>query len=119
MSNEVQIPTWIIHAVPKDGKLVFHTHGLIEYDSLELELNLPLNQSQAMKFINIVGLGIANGLNLKDGDFDSTLFSCQTAFKEVDGIHGDGERNLRIIFPDTNYTFPWEEGCQEPYKSQI
>ncbi|MDF2879985.1 MAG: hypothetical protein K0R54_542 [Clostridiaceae bacterium] len=121
--NKIKKPTWIVHQVfdvpEANGGIVYHTHGLNEYDVLELELNLPLEPKQATQFINLIGLEIVNGKKFNDGDFDQTIFSCKIAFKEVTGIQGNGEENLRIIFPDKNFKFPWEEGCNEPYKSQI
>jgi hypothetical protein len=119
--NRIEIPTWIIHGVcDGNGGVVYHTHGLDEYGSLELELNLALNGKQAMQFINIIGLEIANGKKFKDGDIDDTIFSAKTAFREVTPIEGDKDKKvLRIIFQDPNFLFPWEEGCEEPYKSQI
>lgn len=120
--GKIKEPTWVIHAVfDEDGEkgLVYHTHGLSTYGSLELELNLPLENELAMQFINIIGLEIANGLKLTDGDFVDGLFSMPIAFREADGIFGEGERNLRIILPDENGLFPWDEGCNPAYQHQI
>ena len=116
--NIIKIPTWIIHGVCS-GDIVYHTHGLDKYNSLELELKLSLDKKQAMEFLNLIGLEIANGKVFKDGDFNQTIFTTQIAFKEVKGIYGEENPILRVIFPDTNLKFPWEIGCQEPYKSQI
>lgn len=116
----MKYPTWMIHAVCDHGKFVYYTNGLYKYDSLELELNLSIKNKQAQRFLNIIGYEIANnGKRFKDGDIDNTLFTAPIAFKEVEGIYGDGEKNLRVIFQDTNFKFPWEDGCEEPYKSQI
>lgn len=119
MKSKIEKPTWIIHGVCSGDKVVYHTHGLKEYGSLELELNLSLNKAQGTQFLNIIGLHIANGKVFNDGDFDETIFTCKIAFKKLKGIYGDGEDNLRVIFPDTNFKFPWDEGCEEPYMSQI
>lgn len=121
LKQYIKEPTWIIHGVVGGpyGNVVYHTHGLDKLDSLELELNLPLNQQQAMGFINIIGYAIANGRKLKNNDIIEDLFSCKVFIKEVEGIYGEGEKNLRIVFPDPNFKFPWEDGCEEPYKSQI
>ncbi|EQB4340873.1 DUF4262 domain-containing protein [Clostridium botulinum] len=118
----IKEPTWIIHGVCDKDKdtVVYHTHGLEEYNSLELELNLSLEQKQAMRFLNLIGLKIANGIGFKDGDSDNSIFNCEVFFKEVDGIYRNGNRRmLRVILPDPNFKFPWENGCAEPYKSQL
>ena len=119
MNKKITKPTWMIHGVCGGGNTVYHTHGLNEYGSLELELNLSLEKNQACQFINLIGLEIANGKKFKDGDFDDTIFNCKIAFKEVEGIYEENQKCLRVIFPDTNYKFPWEDGCEEPYKWQI
>jgi len=119
MSDKVMYPTWIVRANCNQGKKVFSTEGLDKYGSLELELNLSIDAKQATTFLNIIGLEIVNGKVFKDGDFDDTIFTCEMAFKEVTGIYGDGERKLRVIFKDRNFKYPWEEGCEELYKSQI
>ena len=49
--------TWIIHFIPC-GKPSYHTHGLDQYGSLELELNLPLQPRQATQF-SLAGRPIA------------------------------------------------------------
>lgn len=123
--NEIKEPTWVIHAVfDEEGEgesdLVYHTHGLNKYDSLELELNLPLENKIAMQFVNIIGLEIANGRRLKDGDIVEGLFNLPIAFRETKGIFSDSEEvNLRIILPDENGLFPWDDNCSPEYKKQI
>ena len=135
MEEKKEIP-WIIHAVAPtleeinnktniSDHIVFHTHGLKQYNNnLELELNLPINTKQAMQFINLIGYAIAfKGLKVEHGTIlkEKTLFSCEVAFVEVEPIYGDDDNTkvLRIIFPDKNFRFPWDIGCEEPYASQI
>lgn len=119
MCDKIMKPTWIVRADCNMGKKVFTTVGLDRYGSLELELNLSIDPRQATVFLNLIGLEIANGKIFKDGDFDDTVFTCEMAFREVTGIYGGGEKKLRVIFKDPNFKYPWEEGCEEPYKSQI
>ena len=77
-----------------------------------------------MQFINLIGYAIAfEGLKVEHGTIlkEKTLFSCEVAFVEVEPIYGDDDNDkiLRIIFPDTNFRFPWDIGCEEPYANQI
>lgn len=112
---------WVIHGVyDPDGEegIVYHTHGMDKYGSLELELKLPLVQEQANSFLNTVGIEIAHGVTFKDGDVKYGIFNLPVAFKEVTGIYGEGKRNLRVIFPDVNGLFPWDAGCEEVYVNQ-
>lgn len=112
---------WVVHGVidDKNNRVVYHTHGLDKYGSLELELNLSVEQKVAMDILNSVGIEIAKGKKYIDGDIDETLLTCKIAFKKVKGIFGYGEMNLRVIVPDPNFKFPWEEGCQKEYINQI
>lgn len=114
---------WIIHGVldGKNDRIVYHTHGLSEFhDMIELELNLPIEQNQAKEFINFMAVYlIRNGLKIKENTKIEGAFTCPIYLKRVKGIFGDGEENLRIIFPDEKFRFPWEEGCSERYSKQI
>ena len=117
---DIQKPTWIIHGVYEEEGIVYHTHGLKDYDSLELELNLSLPEDNAMIFLNIIGLRIANGTIYQDNDVANDLFNLPIIFKEVEGISSDShERHLRVIFPDANGKFPWDDGCNPDYAKQI
>lgn len=119
MAN-ITSPTWIIHGVFEDNGVVYHTHGLNEYDSLELELNLPLPEDDAMIFLNMIGLRIANGQPYKDGDVAKDLFNVPIVFKETPGISSmTDELHLRVIFPDAQGKFPWDDNCHPDYANQI
>lgn len=37
-------PTWMIHQVFNEQSVNYHTHGVNEYNSLELEINLPIEK---------------------------------------------------------------------------
>jgi len=114
-------PYWMIHTVgDKYHPTISHTHGLCRGGHLELELNLPLIQKQAMDILNTIAFEIANGKTFKDNDVDNTLLTCSIVFKETKPVYGDeDDKVLRVILPDSNFVFPWEDGCEEPYKSQI
>lgn len=124
MKKEV---TWGIHAVimDDDGNMNYHTHGLDKYNSLELEINLNVHTNIAKNIINTIGLDIANGKEIKDGYFDEENFNCKIAIKEAIEICKDthidkiDHRILRIILPDDNFKFPWDDECQDFYRTQI
>lgn len=68
-------PTWIMHFIPC-GQPSYHTHGLNEYGSLELELNLPLEPRQAMQFINLIANEVAErGKRYRSGDREDDVFN--------------------------------------------
>lgn len=112
---------WIIHGVCSNGGVVYHTHGLDKYGMTELELNLSINEKQAMNFINIIAKYlIENNIIIKNEYVDEkNIFNCDIYFRRVKGIYGDGEQNIRIILPDQDFLFPWDAGCDEPYCDQL
>lgn len=120
MTDKITTPTWVIHGVfDEEHTIVYHTHGLKEYDLMELEMTLPLEKQVAQDFLNLIGLEIANGRSFKDGEKVEKLFNVPIVFRIVDGIHGDNEKHLRVIFPDANNKFPWDDGCDAEYAKQI
>lgn len=120
MKEKITEPTWIIHNVFDEEEMTHHTHGLDVYGSLELEINLSISPKNAGMILNILGLEIANGKKFEDGEIDYSIFKNGIAFRKVTSKFGDVVSDvLRVIIPDTNFKFPWDEGCQEPYASQL
>ena len=116
---------WTIHGVfNKDGTVSYHTHGLNRYKSLEVEMNLPLQEKQAALFMNTIGKEIANGRKIEDGEMAERIFNLPVFFFKVKSIEHD-EEMMRVVFPDPNGLFPWEKHlpsnlvCQSPYDKQI
>lgn len=112
---------WIIHQVIGEEGIVYHTHGLNRHGLTELELNLPIAPKQAQSYVNIIAnYLVTNNIIIKDEYVDEkNIFNYNAFFKRVKGIYGNGEENIRIIFPDENGLYPWDNDCKEPYKSQI
>ena len=114
-------PTWIIHFIPC-GKASYHTHGLNEYGSLEVELALPLESRQAAKFINLIANEIAEkGRRYQSGDSDCDVFNVPFYLFQTRPVRPSrpDDQVLRILFCDPTGKYPWESGCQEPYASQL
>lgn len=112
---------WEIHNVVSNP-ISFHTHGLDKYNSLEIEIVLPLHLKEGASFCNCIGAAIAEGLKIEDGLMVEGLFNLPIYFFKIKPIHGDKEV-FRAIFPDANGFFPWEEEngvkCSEGYIDQI
>lgn len=114
-------PTWIIHFIPC-GKVSYHTHGLNQYGSLELELALPLESRQAMQFINLIANEIAEkGKRYRSGDRDDDVFNVPFYLFQTRPIRPSrpDDQVLRILFCDPAGKYPWEPDCQEPYDGQL
>lgn len=113
--------TWIIHNVCDGERFTYHTHGLNAYGSLELELNLPLVPNQAGLFINLIADSVAKGRQYHSGECVPEIFTAPFYLLETKPVHGtyEDEQVLRIIFPDENFRFPWQSGCNPDYLSQL
>lgn len=115
-------PTWTIHQVVGEDSTNFHTHGLEDYGSLELEINLPIEGRLAAHIINEIGLKIVNGKRYNSRDIISDVVNVNLTVIKAKSIHSgdhDSEDILRIIIPDENLRFPWDAGCDPIYKKQI
>lgn len=124
--NKIEEPDWVIRGIfDCDGSIVFHTEGLYKHNMLELELNLSINAQQAKYFINLIAIYlIENNIIIEEEAIIEDIFTSPIFLKRCKAIYGEdnlGQRAdfLRIIFPDTNFKFPWEDGCEEMYKNQI
>lgn len=124
MKRKTNKPTWDIHYVFDEDWASCHTHGLNKYGSLELEINLPIQQELAGYILNEIGFMIANKeIELKDGDIIEEVTNVGLVVFETEGVHSgshEGEKNVfRIVIPDEKMKFPWDEDCNITYKKQI
>ncbi len=119
MSNSI---TWIIHSVCDGVQIAAHTHGLNQYGSLELELNIAIPSHKIMEILNVIGLHIAQGHHYQSGDCDTELFNLPFYLLETAPIFGDNRSEdaiLRVILPDASGLYPWHTRCSEGYRDQI
>lgn len=115
---------WIIHYVfptydgEMDNMINAHTHGFREkYSHPEFQIILPISEKLVFTLINEIGMRAAEGQRFSDGYMiDDILSGYSICLKEV----WDDAENLvyRIILPDPNGLFPWDDGCEEVYKKQ-
>lgn len=112
---------WDIHHVI-DEPASFHTHGLEQFGSLEIEIALPLYPHEGAMFCNNLGAAIRDGLKVEDGQMVEGLFNLPVFFFKTMPLHGDKEV-YRVVFPDEKGYFPWdmngETRCDDHYIEQI
>ena len=108
---------WDIHHI-LDEPVSYHTHGLEQFGSLEIEIVLPLYPHEGAMFCNNIGAAIQTGLKVEDGQMVEGLFNLPIFFFKTMPLHGDKEV-YRVVFPDSQGLFPWEDGCEETYKNQM
>lgn len=116
-------PTWIIHQMLDYKHTSYHTHGLNVYGSLEIELNLPLEASQAASILDEIAVNIVeSGKRYQSGDKDTELFEQPFYVLETRPLNpepGDDKSLLRVIFNDPHNKYPWDEDCDQTYKYQL
>ena len=121
--NGVEVD-WIIHQVFDENTVAAHTHGLDKHNMLELEVKMPFKQEQMNEFINLIASElIKRNLIISEEYYDEgTIFTCPIYFKKTEPTFKTddfSEDVLRVVFPDPNMKFPWDEGCEELYKNQL
>lgn len=93
----------------------FRTDGLGLYGLPELEVLLPIRESEAQELLyplieeNLKGTSITDGKMIK-GLTRYPIFLFQVS---------DSPITLRAVFSDTYRAFPWEPNCEDSYKQQI
>lgn len=117
--NKESEVTWVIHMVSdKDTPMTYHTHGLDDYDSLELEINLNIEPKLAKYILNDIGLKIKDGLRLSDHYVLTEVVTIPLVVRRTKAVHSD-TMVYRIIIPDHNHNNPWDRNCDAFYKNQI
>lgn len=125
MDNIGKDVDWIIHGVFDNedvDKFAFHTHGLDKYSNgYELELKLRVDNKAAMDIINIIGYHIKNGMEIVENKAYKDIFSADFYLIKTNPVfpHEDNEEVYRIVLPDSNLLFPWNEGCGKGFCDQI
>lgn len=100
-----------------DGICNAHTHGLKEkYHHPEFQVVLHFETGLIGYTLNTLGERVRKGERFTDGQEITDLVSCRVKLKEV---HEEGERYLRVIFPDPEFKMPDEKGCEYPYSMQL
>jgi hypothetical protein len=122
VDNNINKPTWVVHGVidkPEANGIVYHTHGMGRYDSLELELNLPLSLKDACELLNTICLKIANGRKLEEDRKIYGILMCSFILKRTRGICKTDVDILRVIIPDDHENYPWDKNCKDIYNKQL
>ncbi|SHJ57647.1 hypothetical protein SAMN02745136_00433 [Anaerocolumna jejuensis DSM 15929] len=111
---------WKIHIVPDEttGLLSGHTHGLDKWGSLEIEINLHLRPEILGQYLNLIAEKIVKGLMVEDGERVMGIFDCPIYFFKTKSVQSEDEV-LRVIVPDEEMRFPWDNDCSESYREQI
>ena len=108
---------WIIHGVCDGHRVNFHTHGMERYNHMDFQMVLPYPHQELCRIINTMGLRVQAGERFKDGDLVAGIYEdCNVQLM----VYEETRRNvLRIIVPDKNNRFPYEQGCEYPYNLQL
>ena len=114
---------YVHYVIPeKEGELIdCHTHGLMEtFGHKEIQIKTTVSQKSACSFINSI-VDIIRGLEIEKSILDLDVEIAPKGFvpikyKELKDEFG--EELIRLIIPDRNGKYPWDEDCEESYKKQ-
>jgi len=76
----------------------YHTHGLTNYDHMDLQIVLPLNPKDAMGIFRILADLIKIGTKIEAGTTFQGPFQMPLSFQRA--IEADDHEVLRVIIPD-------------------
>lgn len=110
---------WVIHYITEDP-ICAHTHGLEKYLGNEVEISIPVNHQTAMMLLNTVGNEVVYGdykLKLNHRNFE--LFNMPVYFFELPSTLDKTKNILRLVIPDPNNKFPWDNDCDYYYQQQL
>ena len=113
-------PGWYMHAVPMNGYVQVHTHGMTAFTSRELLFMLPINREQIKMFQEVMNMicyrikeGTVypiHGLLLSLDESDPNIM-CLKFIEKHD--------HFMILAPDTQGRYPGDPDCAEPYCHQL
>lgn len=113
---------FIIHSVfptdENDASYSHHTHGLKEnFNHMDLEIALPLPQQLAGQIIHSMVDQIKEGASFEDKlTSDKVIMNYDVHLVRV---NEDGREVLRVILPDPEGRFPFDEDCRDIYNRQL
>jgi hypothetical protein len=114
---------WKTHAVFPDGKINpnkvnFHTHGILEkFGHLDFQVVIPLKPELVHGiFWDLVDQIISGKKFEEDKEYAGIIKNYNVMFRNF----CEGDRNvLRLIFPDENGLYPFEQGCNLAFSVQM
>lgn len=112
---------WYIHYIPCEQPS-FHTHGLNQYGSLELELVLPVDPQKGMQLINYIAAQIAwYGKHYTSAEKVSDVLNLPFYLFQTTPVQAskEGDQVLRILLCDTLRRYPWHPNCDQEIKEQL
>ncbi len=99
------------------------TVGLIDYGSLEFEcgstLDLPFSPNAFSMILNRIGNTVCEGESYTNGKIKVPDFKTPMYLLERDSEVSEGQRVMKVIVPDYNKKYPWDDDCAPVYKAQI
>lgn len=120
MWNRVPVNQWSIHYVSEDSVpeiANIHTHFPRKMYHQDFQVVLKFPPMVASHILNSFGTLVTNGVIFEPDDMVQGIFAdCPVCLKEYTEM---GRKVLRVIIPDQNNRFPWEENCDQVYMRQM
>lgn len=111
---------YYIHCIIDVDPLEAHTHGLMDVGYPEVGIKLGLDPDNVHRMLNVVAQKIlkkeitcSDGTTLQLDELCTLPVTFKLLTEDL-----TPSIILRIIFPDVNGRFPWDEGCNQEFKKQ-
>lgn len=118
-AKSVSKKPWTIRTVIGED-ITYLTQGAAQYCGLEIELNLPIKQQQAVNFLRAV-VSYCQYLekpvipDIKNKE----IFGVPVMFKKMLSLADTEKVVYRLIFPDDKGLFPDDRKCHPTFKRQF
>lgn len=110
---------WTIRTVIGED-ITYLTKGAAQYCGLEVELNLPIKQQQAVDFLRAV---VSYCQYLEKPIIPDTkvkeIFGVPVMFKKMCSLVETSKTVYRLVFPDDKGLFPDDRKCHPTFKRQL
>lgn len=114
--------TWNVLFVPTNNICKSKTIGMEEYIGYEIEVAINLEPDLVRSVINHLCISLVEGeIDIHDGKRLDEFFKAKTLVKKTEDllIKNKNMVGYRLILSDENNKLPYEEGCNEFFKTQI
>ena len=95
----------------------FETYGLFKFGHPEFEAVIQMRPETLTKLLNLLGIAVAAGERFKEGE--TIHFEGVDDEVHLKEFRCDGQKYLRLIFPDSDGRYPEDAGCKYPFNMQL
>lgn len=99
--------------------LVYITVGAAKHCGKEIELNLPVNHEQARLLLNTAVAFCKREKECLNSRLIIDIYSIPVTFRQTQSVNDKFGIVWRMLVPDNNGKYPYENGCSPLFRSQF